>query len=126
MSADSLPTSLYESLLLKLATVLELTQQSEGIVTPQAKQMLLQATNDFKNAINQAKELAAGLPGGEMQVEDQDEVITMLEELRDRKREQLAQFASQVLVSGAELVAREAKMERTKREDEYEHYLLRF
>ncbi|KAH0590075.1 hypothetical protein H2248_000251 [Termitomyces sp. 'cryptogamus'] len=111
MSADPLPTSLYESLFLKLATVLELTQKSEGIVTPQAKQALLQATNDFKNTINQAKEFAGGLAGGEMLIEDQDEVIAMLEELRDRKRDQLAQFASQVLVSGGELTAQEAKME---------------
>ena len=43
-------------------------------------------TNDFKNSINQAKELALGLPGGEMLIEDQDEVIAMLEELRVRKR----------------------------------------
>ncbi|KAG5336759.1 hypothetical protein C0989_011875 [Termitomyces sp. Mn162] len=68
-------------------------------------------TNDFKNTINQAKEFAGGLAGGEMLIEDQDEVIAMLEELRDRKRDQLAQFASQVLVSGGELTAQEAKME---------------
>ncbi|KAG6916930.1 hypothetical protein DXG01_004691 [Tephrocybe rancida] len=111
MSAESLPTSLYESLLLKLTNVLELTQKSEGIVTPQAKQALLQATNDFKNAINQAKELAAGLPGGEMVVQDQDEVIAMLETLRDRKREQLAQFAVQALISGGAHSALEARME---------------
>lgn len=47
MSADRLPTSLYESLLFKLVTVLELTQKSEGIVTPQAKQALLQAVSDL-------------------------------------------------------------------------------
>ncbi|KAG5643821.1 hypothetical protein DXG03_009598 [Asterophora parasitica] len=100
MSANPLPTSLYESLLLKIVTILELTQKSEGTVTPQAKQALLQATNDFKNSINQAKELAAGLPGGEMLVQDQDEVIEMLEKLRDAKRAQLAQFAAKSLASG--------------------------
>ncbi|KAF5376977.1 hypothetical protein D9615_007210 [Tricholomella constricta] len=110
MSTNPLPTSLYESLLLKLVTILELTQNSEGIVTPQAKQALLQATNDFKNAINQAKDLAAGLPGGEMLVQDQDEVIEMLEKLRDGKREQLAQFAAKALVSGGQSVS-DNKME---------------
>ncbi|KAG5636735.1 hypothetical protein H0H81_006993 [Sphagnurus paluster] len=99
MSTNPLPTSLYEGLLLKLVTILELTQKSEGIVTPQAKQALLQATNDFKNSLAQAKELAASLPGGEMLVQDQDEVIAMFERLRERKREQLVQFSSKTLVS---------------------------
>ncbi|KAF8060854.1 hypothetical protein FPV67DRAFT_1673686 [Lyophyllum atratum] len=99
MATNPLPTSLYESLLLKLVTVLELTQKSEGIVTLQAKQALLQATNDFKNSINQAKELAADLPGGEMLVQDQDDVIEMLEKLRERKRERLARFSARPLES---------------------------
>jgi hypothetical protein len=43
-------------------------------------------TNEFKSALNQAKELAAHLPGGELLIEDQTEVIKMLTELRDRKR----------------------------------------
>ncbi|GLB36717.1 hypothetical protein LshimejAT787_0310040 [Lyophyllum shimeji] len=110
MSTNPLPSSLYESLLLKLVTVLELTQRPEGITTAQSKQALLQATNDFKNSIIQAKELAVGLPGGEMSVEEQDEVIEMLEKLRDRKRERLAQFAAKTIESGG-LSASENKME---------------
>ncbi|RDB24646.1 hypothetical protein Hypma_008247 [Hypsizygus marmoreus] len=110
MPANPLPTSLYESLLLKLVTILELTQKSEGIATPLAKQALLQATNDLKNSINQAKELAGSLPGGEMLVQDQDDVIGMLEQLRDRKREQLAQFAARPLASAA-LSTSDIKME---------------
>jgi len=43
-------------------------------------------TNDFKTAINQAKELAINLPGGELVIEEQDEVIEMLLKLRDRKQ----------------------------------------
>ena len=39
----ALPASLYSSLLLKHVTVLELTQKSEGTVTPQAKQAILHA-----------------------------------------------------------------------------------
>lgn len=46
MSTNPLPTSLYEGLLLKLATILELTQKLEG-TTPQAKQALLQAVCIF-------------------------------------------------------------------------------
>jgi hypothetical protein len=43
-------------------------------------------TNDFKNALNQAKEIAMALPGGELSIEEQDEIISMLENLRDQKR----------------------------------------
>lgn len=41
--SSSLPTDLYQSLILKLVIVLELTQKPDGFVTPQAKQALLQA-----------------------------------------------------------------------------------
>lgn len=37
------PVTLYEELLPKLIDVLELTQKSEGMANPQAKQKLLQA-----------------------------------------------------------------------------------
>lgn len=43
-------------------------------------------TNDFRNALAQAKDLVANLPGGELLIDDQDEVIRMLETLRDRKK----------------------------------------
>ncbi|KAF8878445.1 hypothetical protein BD779DRAFT_1447646 [Infundibulicybe gibba] len=101
MMATESPNGLYESLLVKLATVLELTQRQEVVSLPQAKQALLQATNDFKNSINQAKEFADTLPGGELQMSDQDEVVEMLIELRDRKRGQLQQFISQQLASAS-------------------------
>ena len=43
-------------------------------------------TNDYKNAISQARELAFNLPGGELVIEEQEDVMEMLEELRDRKK----------------------------------------
>lgn len=43
MSSESLPVSLFDSLLVKLVAVLKLTQEPEGVVTTQAKQRLLQA-----------------------------------------------------------------------------------
>lgn len=43
MASNALPAALYEGLLGKLVTVLELTQKPEGTVTPQAKQALLHA-----------------------------------------------------------------------------------
>ena len=42
MATNGLPISIYEDLLPKLVAVLELTQQTVGISTPQAKQKLLQ------------------------------------------------------------------------------------
>ncbi|KAF7330978.1 Mediator of RNA polymerase II transcription subunit 9 [Mycena venus] len=101
MTTNPLPAALFESLLLKLVAVLELTQRPEGTVTPQAKQAVLHATNEFKSALNQAKELATNLPGGELLIEDQTEVIEMLTELRDRKRQQLAEFATRTLVASS-------------------------
>ncbi|KAF5353627.1 hypothetical protein D9757_012453 [Collybiopsis confluens] len=93
-TANSISSAVYESLLLELVTVLELTQKPEGISTPQSKQAVLQATNEFKSSLSNAKTLATNLPGGELHIEDQDEVIEMLTTLRDRKRDQLVEFAS--------------------------------
>jgi hypothetical protein len=36
--------------------------------------------------LSKAKELVNGLPGGEMVIEEQDEIIDMLEKLRDHKQ----------------------------------------
>ena len=44
-------------------------------------------TNEFKEILTKAKLLAANLPGGDMSLSDQDEVIQMLEKLRDYKRQ---------------------------------------
>jgi hypothetical protein len=43
MSTNTLHNSLFESLLVKLVAILELTQNPEGTVTPQAKQALVRA-----------------------------------------------------------------------------------
>ncbi|KAF8737366.1 hypothetical protein AX14_012961 [Amanita brunnescens Koide BX004] len=101
MSVPNIPTHLYQSLILKLVAVLELTQSPNGVVTPQAKQALLQATNDYKNAMSQARELASNLPGGELVIEEQEQVIQMLEQLRDRKKNILARFSQRALESAA-------------------------
>ena len=43
-------------------------------------------TKDFKDSLREANEYAHTLPGGELSVEEQDEVIEMLEMLKERKR----------------------------------------
>jgi hypothetical protein len=40
----------------------------------------------YREALNQARSLASALPGGELLIEEQDEVIAMLERLREKKR----------------------------------------
>ncbi|KIY45447.1 hypothetical protein FISHEDRAFT_49229 [Fistulina hepatica ATCC 64428] len=91
---SSIPFALYESLLSKLADVLELTQKSEGVTSAQARKAILDATNEFKSALSQAKEFATDIPGGELLISEQDEVIEMLTQIRDKKRAQLQEFAS--------------------------------
>ncbi|KAI0063251.1 hypothetical protein BV25DRAFT_1802639 [Artomyces pyxidatus] len=97
MSTDPLPSSTFESLLNKLLVVVELTQKPGGATTPQAKQELLHATNEFKESLSRARALAKDLPGGELLTEEQDEVIAMLERLKQKKQYQLAEFSAQVL-----------------------------
>uniref|UniRef100_A0A0W0F588 Mediator of RNA polymerase II transcription subunit 9 n=1 Tax=Moniliophthora roreri TaxID=221103 RepID=A0A0W0F588_MONRR len=112
MSTNSLPTALFQSLLSKLVVILELTQNPEGIATPQGKQAILQATNDFKASLMQAKELASSLPGGDLLIEDQDDVIDMLVTLRDRKRDQLADFSNRAIsITTTTTTTAEMKME---------------
>ncbi|KAH9487293.1 hypothetical protein JR316_0001363 [Psilocybe cubensis] len=109
MSTSVFPSSLYAELLPKLLEVLELTQQTSGISNPQARQKLLQATINFKNALAQAKDFANNLPGGELTIEEQDDVIEMLEMLKERKKAQLAAFSARKVASSA--ASRDLKME---------------
>ena len=43
-------------------------------------------TNDFKFSLARTKELATRLPGGELTLDEQDEIIQMLEAVRDGKK----------------------------------------
>ncbi|KAI0367494.1 hypothetical protein BV20DRAFT_555973 [Pilatotrama ljubarskyi] len=88
-------TAVYESLLLKLANVLELATQEQGSMTPQAKQALVRSTKEYKDSMREAHDFATNLPGGELSVQEQDEVIQMLEKLKERKK-QLIEFAEKV------------------------------
>ncbi|KAK0464811.1 hypothetical protein IW261DRAFT_1575181 [Armillaria novae-zelandiae] len=99
----ALPSSLYQRLLPKLVLVLDLVQHSEGITTPHAKQALLHATNDFRDAVAGARRRALDLPGGEMMVGEQDEVLAMLTLLRDGKRRRLRRFSALVLPDDMDL-----------------------
>ena len=74
----------------------------------------LDQTKEFKDTLKEAHDYATTLPGGELSVEEQEEVIQMLEQLKERKkcvfhfltrspthaggtyRRQLAEFAEKV------------------------------
>ena len=62
MASYALPTALFEGLLLKLVTVIELTQRPEGTVTPQAKQALLQAVRTQQGGFGTADEVRLHRP----------------------------------------------------------------
>ena len=114
-ASETLPSSAFESLLPKLLTILQVTQRPEGTSNVRNKQDLLQAVSGttssssiaykrsgvrhciiyiyiytqiqaFREALNRARSLAHALPGGELLIEEQDEVIAMLERLREKKR----------------------------------------
>ncbi|PAV22215.1 hypothetical protein PNOK_0217200 [Pyrrhoderma noxium] len=97
MASSSFPDPVFESLLDKLAHTLEVAQKLDMEQNIETRQQLFQATTDFKNSLAKAKEIANTLPGGEMLVSEQNDVIAMLETLRDMKRSQLSQFSSQSL-----------------------------
>ncbi|KAI0271700.1 hypothetical protein BC834DRAFT_967140 [Gloeopeniophorella convolvens] len=94
---ETLPAAAFETLLPKLLAVVEITQRSEGTSSVQNKQDLLQAIQTFRESLAHAREIAQALPGGELLVEEQDEVIAMLERLRAKKRQQLREFAERAI-----------------------------
>ncbi|OCH92706.1 hypothetical protein OBBRIDRAFT_726231 [Obba rivulosa] len=96
----------FETLIPKLAAVLERAQQAEDGLTPQTKQALVHATNDFKEGVRAARDAARALPGGELAVAEQDEVLAMLARLRARKRRQLEAFAERVAAAAEAAAAR--------------------
>jgi len=80
----------FSSLLPALAEVLDTSQRQDE---PVSKQALLNTTNEFKDTLARARHVATTLPGGDMSLADQDEIIQMLEKLREYKKAQLQYFA---------------------------------
>ncbi|TDL28875.1 hypothetical protein BD410DRAFT_824454 [Rickenella mellea] len=110
MSSNALPTAAFDGLIENLAHVLEVTQNSQP-QSHEARLALFLATTAFKDGITQAKDLATALPGGELLIEEQNQVIAMLEELRDRKRQQLAELSMCALSTSSGQSTQDMKME---------------
>ncbi|KAI5123748.1 hypothetical protein M0805_000340 [Coniferiporia weirii] len=109
--SHSFPDPVFESLLDKLAYTLDVTQRSDSTLNPQTRQAIFQATTAFKDGLAKAKELACALPGGEMHIEEQNEVIAMLEQLRDSKRALLEQFSARALTTAGAPIETQVRME---------------
>ncbi|THH05561.1 hypothetical protein EW145_g4702 [Phellinidium pouzarii] len=101
----------FESLLKRLAHALEVTQNSDSTLNPQTRQAIFQATTSLNDGLARAKDIANTLPGGEMLIEEQNDVIAMLERLRDLKQAQLAQFSERVLATAGASAEQQARIE---------------
>ncbi|KAI0307425.1 hypothetical protein B0F90DRAFT_1621223 [Multifurca ochricompacta] len=86
MSSSTLPSSAFEALLPKLLNILKVTERPEGTSNARNKQDLLTGIQTFREALNQARDLANGLPGGESLIEEQEEMIVILERLKAKKK----------------------------------------
>ncbi|KAG8937252.1 hypothetical protein FRC03_010106 [Tulasnella sp. 419] len=98
-SQNPLPAYEFEQLIPSLIRVLKavndkLPADEERIA--QQKYAIAGATNELKSLISRAKSLVDSLPGGDMQLEDQDEVIKALRQVRDEKQKYLELFSQQL------------------------------
>ncbi|PVG02215.1 hypothetical protein CPB86DRAFT_804892 [Serendipita vermifera] len=93
-SEDPFPLDVVEGLVPALLRVYSLVhgvsyESGKPLDKPPTPQELVDATDDFKRKLQTARELLDRLPGGDLNAQNQDEVIQMLEQWRDLKREQL-------------------------------------
>ncbi|KIO26798.1 hypothetical protein M407DRAFT_243604 [Tulasnella calospora MUT 4182] len=91
---NSLPISAFESLQPALIKVLKAVHDAGDSDEVQHRLAIATATNELKERIVEAKTLIDALPGGEMLIEHQDEVIKALEQLKAQKTEHLIKFTS--------------------------------
>ncbi|KAJ3552561.1 hypothetical protein NM688_g4087 [Phlebia brevispora] len=107
----------HEKLLLKAADILELLLEPDSVATQRGKHKLVQSVNEFNRDLLSAKEHAQALPGGELLIEEQDEIIEMLEQLKERKRQILLKFSNDIAHQSA---SEDTKMERNWRSTTHE------
>ncbi|KAI0781837.1 hypothetical protein C8Q75DRAFT_812165 [Abortiporus biennis] len=91
-----------EHLVLKFANIIDLICTRGAQNDPQLKHVLVKEINDFKEDMNQAKNAANTLPGGDLTMDDQDDVIRMLEQLRNQRRDILVNAIGEMKSSSEE------------------------
>ncbi|KAH7343799.1 hypothetical protein B0J17DRAFT_764957, partial [Rhizoctonia solani] len=86
--------STFESLLPSVVQIIQSTQPQSSTQTHQQQQDIAKATMALRTQLATARDQIDALPGGEMLLKDQQEVIQMLQEMRSQRRAQLARLAN--------------------------------
>ncbi|KAJ1308652.1 hypothetical protein OPQ81_004346 [Rhizoctonia solani] len=86
--------STFESLLPSVVQIIQSTQPQPPAQTQQQQQEIAKATMALRTQLVTARDQVDALPGGEMLLKDQQEVIQMLKEMRSQRRAQLARLAN--------------------------------
>ncbi|THH26793.1 hypothetical protein EUX98_g7394 [Antrodiella citrinella] len=90
-------TGVFESLVGKFASVVELIYTQYGVPsTPQSRQELLKKINDFKEDVARAQESAHALHGGHLTAAEQDDVLSMLGDIKEQKRKALDSLLTRI------------------------------
>lgn len=89
----ALTQATFESLLPSVVSILQSTQPHPQPTVSAHGQEIAKATMALRSQLSTARDLVDALPGGEMLLEQQQEVITMLTEMRDKRRAQLARLS---------------------------------
>ncbi|CAE6392311.1 unnamed protein product [Rhizoctonia solani] len=93
-SNNTLSQSTFESLLPSVVQIIQSTQPQPPAQTQQQQQEIAKATMALRTQLAAARDQVDALPGGEMLLKDQQEVIQMLKEIRSQRRAQLARLAN--------------------------------
>ncbi|CAE6454145.1 unnamed protein product [Rhizoctonia solani] len=79
--------STFESLLPTAVQIIQSTQPQSSAQTHQQQQEIAKATMALRTQLATARDQVDALPGGEMLLKDQQEVIQMLQEMRSQRRQ---------------------------------------
>ncbi|CAE6413193.1 unnamed protein product [Rhizoctonia solani] len=79
--------STFESLLPTVVQIIQSTQPQSATQTHQQQQDIAKATMALRTQLSIARDQVDALPGGEMLLKDQQEVIQMLKEMRSQRRQ---------------------------------------
>ncbi|QRV72776.1 RNA polymerase II transcription mediator complex subunit 9 [Ceratobasidium sp. AG-Ba] len=93
MSATPLSQATFEALLPSIVAILQTTQPQPSSNAQTQRQEIAKATLALRSQLAHARDIVDALPGGEMLLEHQHEVIAMLKEMRNARRAQLARLS---------------------------------
>ncbi|CAE6408878.1 hypothetical protein BN14_00484 [Rhizoctonia solani AG-1 IB] len=85
-STSALSQATFESLLPSVVQIIQSTQPQPHAQTQQQQQEIAKATMALRTQLAAARDQVDALPGGEMLLKDQQEVIHMLQEMRSQRR----------------------------------------